>query len=121
MAVLLFPGLIPPESLRFTEVSSRSFRTSWISSETSVEYFLVRFKPVDDLTGEYVSVSVPGDTHTVMLPHLTPLTKYEVNVYAQYDMGDSFPLTGEETTLDGEARAPPVMGYWDTEHNHIGT
>uniref|UniRef100_A0A3B3Q4H7 Collagen, type XII, alpha 1b n=1 Tax=Paramormyrops kingsleyae TaxID=1676925 RepID=A0A3B3Q4H7_9TELE len=93
-------SLLPPESLRFTEVSSRSFRTSWTSSETNVEYFLVRFKPIDDLTGEYVSLSVPGDTHTVVLPHLTPLTKYEVNVYAQYDIGDSYPLTGEETTLD---------------------
>lgn len=46
-------------------------------------------------------MSVPGDTRTALLPHLTPLTRYEVNVYAQYDKGDSLPVSGYETTLEG--------------------
>jgi len=48
-----------------------------------------------------VSLSVPGDTLTSVLPHLTPKTRYEVNVVAQYDKGESFPVTGQETTLEG--------------------
>lgn len=47
-------------------------------------------------------MAVPGDTTTAVLPHLFPLTAYEVNVFAQYEKGDSFPLTGEETTLEGK-------------------
>lgn len=50
-----------------------------------------------------MSVSVPGDTLTSVLPHLTPKTPYEVNVVAQYDQGDSFPVTGQETTLEGQS------------------
>lgn len=61
----------------------------------------MRFRKAEDVTADYISMAVPGDTTTVVLPHLYPLTTYEVNVFAQYDKGDSFPLTGEETTLEG--------------------
>lgn len=64
--------------------------------------YLVRFRKAEDVTEDYISMAVPGDTTTVILPHLYPLTTYEVNVFAQYDKGDSFPLTGEETTLEGK-------------------
>lgn len=46
-------------------------------------------------------MSVPGDTRTALLPHLTPVTRYEVNIYAEYDKGQSLPLTDYETTLEG--------------------
>lgn len=62
----------------------------------------MRFRKAEDITGDYISLAVPGETTTAILPHLFPLTAYEVNVYAQYDKGDSFPLTGEETTLEGK-------------------
>lgn len=96
-----FPGLISPKSLTFSEVTSRSFRAAWVSDATDVLSFLVRFRPAADITGDYVSLVVPGDTTTAVLPYLTPLTTYEVDVFAQYEKGDSFPLTGEETTLEG--------------------
>lgn len=64
--------------------------------------YLVRFRKAEDITGDYVSLALPGDTTTAVLPHLFPLTAYEVNVFAQYEKGDSFPLTGEETTLEGK-------------------
>ena len=64
--------------------------------------YLVRFRKAEDITGDYISMAVAGDTTTVVLPHLFPVTAYEVNVFAQYDKGDSFPLTGEETTLEGK-------------------
>uniref|UniRef100_A0A673LQQ0 Collagen alpha-1(XII) chain-like n=1 Tax=Sinocyclocheilus rhinocerous TaxID=307959 RepID=A0A673LQQ0_9TELE len=97
-------SLVPPKSLSFSEVTSRSFRTSWISDGEDVLSFLVRFRPAADVTGDYISLVVPPDTTTTILPNLTPLTTYEVNVIAQYDKGDSFPLTGEETTLEGSVR-----------------
>uniref|UniRef100_A0A8C2CBV4 Collagen alpha-1(XII) chain n=1 Tax=Cyprinus carpio TaxID=7962 RepID=A0A8C2CBV4_CYPCA len=93
-------SLVPPKSLSFSEVTSRSFRTSWISDGEDILSFLVRFRPAADITGDYISLVVPHDTSSTILPNLTPLTTYEVNVIAQYDKGDSFPLTGEETTLE---------------------
>lgn len=62
----------------------------------------MRFRKAEEITGDYISLAVPGDTTTAVLPHLSPLTAYEVNVFAQYSKGDSFPLTGEETTLEGK-------------------
>lgn len=48
-------------------------------------------------------MSVPGDTRTTLLPHLTPLTRYEVSIQALYENGEkaSLPVTGYETTLEG--------------------
>nr|XP_020464293.1 collagen alpha-1(XII) chain-like [Monopterus albus] len=93
-------SLLPPRDLRFSEITSRSFRATWTASATDVLSYLVRFRKAEDVTGDYISLAVPGDTTTAVLPHLYPLTTYEVNVFAQYDKGDSFPLTGEETTLE---------------------
>lgn len=95
-------GLVPPKSLSFSEISSRSFRATWTIDATDVESFLIQYKPAEDPHADYVSVSVPGDTTAAMLIHLTPLTKYRVNVSAQYDKGDSLPLTEYETTLEGQ-------------------
>ncbi|XP_049446985.1 collagen alpha-1(XII) chain isoform X1 [Epinephelus fuscoguttatus] len=92
--------LAQPRDLSFSEVGPRSFRAAWENDATNVESYLVQFKPADDDDMHYVSMSVPGDTLTTLLPHLTPLTRYEVNVYAQYDKGDSLPVTGFETTLE---------------------
>ncbi|XP_028252836.1 collagen alpha-1(XII) chain isoform X3 [Parambassis ranga] len=97
--------LVQPKALSFSEVGPRSFRASWEIDANNVESFLVQFKPADDADSHYVSMSVPGDTLTALLPHLTPVTRYEVNVYAQYEKGDSLPVTGHETTL--EEAGPP--------------
>ncbi|XP_029983164.1 collagen alpha-1(XII) chain isoform X3 [Sphaeramia orbicularis] len=93
-------SLLAPENLVFSEVTSRSFRATWTAPNANVLSYLVRFRKAEDVTGDYISMAVPGDTTTAVLPHLTPLTTYEVFVFAQYDKGDSFALTGEETTLE---------------------
>ncbi|TSO25219.1 Collagen alpha-1(XII) chain [Bagarius yarrelli] len=93
-------SLVPPKFLTFSDVTSRSFRASWVSGATDVQSYLVRFRPAGDITGDYISLAVSGDTTTAVLPYLTPLTTYEVEVFAQYEKGDSFPLTGQETTLE---------------------
>uniref|UniRef100_A0A8C4DXX9 Collagen, type XII, alpha 1a n=1 Tax=Dicentrarchus labrax TaxID=13489 RepID=A0A8C4DXX9_DICLA len=93
-------SLLPPTNLEFSEITSRSFRATWTAPTAIVMSYLVRFRKAEDITGDYISLAVPGDTTTAILPHLFPLTTYEVNVFAQYDKGDSFPLVGEETTLE---------------------
>ncbi|PWA16437.1 hypothetical protein CCH79_00004628, partial [Gambusia affinis] len=97
-------SLLPPQDLRFSEITSRSFRATWTAPEAAVLSYLVRFRKAEDITGDYVSLIVPGDTTTSILPHLFPVTTYEVNVFSQYDKGDSFPLTGEETTLEEQGQ-----------------
>uniref|UniRef100_A0A8C8IZS0 Collagen, type XII, alpha 1b n=1 Tax=Oncorhynchus tshawytscha TaxID=74940 RepID=A0A8C8IZS0_ONCTS len=93
-------SLLPPRSLTFSEVATRSFRATWETDVFNVLSYLIQFRPAADTNGDFVSMSVPGDTLTALLPHLTPVTLYEVNVFAQYAQGDSFPLNGFETTLD---------------------
>lgn len=93
--------LVQPRALTFSQLSPRSFRASWQIDATGVESYLVTFKPADDTEAHYVSISVPGDTLTALLSHLTPVTRYEVNVHAQYEKGQSLPLKGYETTLEG--------------------
>ncbi|XP_038127547.1 collagen alpha-1(XII) chain isoform X1 [Cyprinodon tularosa] len=93
-------SLLPPQDLRFSDITSGSFRSTWTAPAAAVLSYLVLFRKAEDFTGDYVSLIVPGDTTTAVLPNLYPLTTYEVNVYSQYDKGDSFPLTGEETTLE---------------------
>uniref|UniRef100_A0A4W5Q7W7 Collagen, type XII, alpha 1b n=1 Tax=Hucho hucho TaxID=62062 RepID=A0A4W5Q7W7_9TELE len=93
-------SLLPPRSLTFSEVATRSFRATWETDAFNVLSYLIQFRPAADTNGDFVSMSVPGDTLTALLPHLTPVTLYEVNVFAQYTQGDSFPLNGFETTLD---------------------
>uniref|UniRef100_A0A672IQR9 Collagen alpha-1(XII) chain n=1 Tax=Salarias fasciatus TaxID=181472 RepID=A0A672IQR9_SALFA len=92
------------DNLSFSEITSRSFRTTWTAAAADVLSYLVRFRKAEDVTGDYISMAVPHDTTTTVLPNLFPLTTYEVNVFAQYEKGDSFPLTGEETTLEGPVR-----------------
>lgn len=95
------PGLVQPRALSFSEVGTRSFRASWEIDATDVESYLVQFKPTDDGAGHYVSMSVPGNTLTTYLPNLNPLTRYEVNIHAQYEKGNSLPVTGYQTTSEG--------------------
>uniref|UniRef100_M3ZDJ3 Collagen alpha-1(XII) chain n=1 Tax=Xiphophorus maculatus TaxID=8083 RepID=M3ZDJ3_XIPMA len=97
-------SLLPPQDLRFSEITSRSFRATWTAPATAVLSYLVRFRKAEDITGDYVSLIVPGDTTTSILPHLFPVTTYEVNIFSQFDKGDSFPLTGEETTLEEQGQ-----------------
>ncbi|KAM8833742.1 collagen alpha-1(XII) chain isoform 2-T2 [Synchiropus picturatus] len=105
-------SLLPPSDLQFSEITSRSFRTSWTPPAATVLSYLVRFRKAEDITGSYITMAVPGDTNTVILPYLTPLTTYEVNVFSQYDKGDSFALSGEETTLEEQG---PVRNLRVTE------
>ncbi|XP_057208625.1 collagen alpha-1(XII) chain isoform X2 [Triplophysa rosa] len=97
--------LTAPRSLTFSEATSRSFRASWITDAVDVQSYMVEYRPEADTDAGYISVSVPGDITTAVLLHLTPVTKYEVKVYAQYEKGESFPLIDFETTLEEQGAA----------------
>lgn len=66
-----------------------------------LESFLVQFRRADDPDGHWVALLVPGSDRSALLPHLQPLTLYNVEVQAQYLKGSSLPLTGQETTAEG--------------------
>ncbi len=97
----LSPGLVQPKDLTFSNIGPRSLTASWDIDSTTVESYLVQFKPADDTDGHYVSMSLPGRTVTTIIPHLNPLTRYEVKIYAQYDNENSLPVIGYETTSEG--------------------
>uniref|UniRef100_A0A3B4UBZ5 Collagen type XII alpha 1 chain n=1 Tax=Seriola dumerili TaxID=41447 RepID=A0A3B4UBZ5_SERDU len=92
--------LVQPKGLSFSDVGAKSFRASWEIDANNVESYLVKFKPEDDADGHYVSISVPGDTLTTLIPYLNPLTRYEVNIFAHYEKGQSLPVQGFETTSE---------------------
>lgn len=95
------PGLVQPRDLSFSEVAPRSFRASWKINADDVESYLVQFRPTEGEDAHYVSMSVPGNVHSALLPHLSPLTRYQVSVSAQYAKGTSLPVTGYSTTSEG--------------------
>ncbi|XP_063079242.1 collagen alpha-1(XII) chain isoform X3 [Engraulis encrasicolus] len=97
-------SLVAPRDLSFSEVTSRSFRTTWEIDAKDVQSYLIQYRPEAEANADYISVSVPGEDLSSLLLHLTPLTKYVVNVYAQYEKGESFPLTGYETTLEEQGK-----------------
>ncbi|RXM27373.1 Collagen alpha-1(XII) chain [Acipenser ruthenus] len=91
-------SLVSPRDLEFSEVTSRSFRTSWSTDSADVQSFLVKYGVASG--GDEITISVPAETTSIVLTNLIPLTMYNVSVLSQYDKGDSFPLKGSETTLE---------------------
>lgn len=102
LLLFLCAGLLQPGALAFSDVSSRSFRTSWeMEPSADLESFLVQFRPADNLDAHWVVLSVPGGERSALLPHMQPLTRYLVEVQAQYPKGLSLPTSGQETTTEG--------------------
>ncbi|CAI5769701.1 collagen alpha-1(XII) chain isoform X1 [Podarcis lilfordi] len=89
--------------LKFSEVTSNSFKTSWSPAGPGVLSYLVKYK-VAIGEDEYF-VSVPAPLTSTVLTNLLPQTTYTVSVIAEYEDGDGPPLNGEETTL--EVRGSP--------------
>ncbi|MEQ2163872.1 hypothetical protein GOODEAATRI_000579, partial [Goodea atripinnis] len=94
-------SLLPPQDLRFSEITSRSFRATWTAPAVAVLSYLVRFRKAEDVTGDYVSLIVSGDTTTSILPNLYPVTTYEVNVFSQYRLS-YVPLSGTGEILEAQ-------------------
>uniref|UniRef100_A0A8V0ZLA0 Collagen alpha-1(XX) chain n=1 Tax=Gallus gallus TaxID=9031 RepID=A0A8V0ZLA0_CHICK len=93
-------ALSPPRYLSFSELSHSSVRVSWEPASPAVKGHRVTYMSSrGSNTGE---VSPQGLDVLSPLP-LSSLTQYFISVRSMYDEGDSFPITGNVTTL----KVPP--------------
>ncbi|XP_021272591.1 collagen alpha-1(XX) chain isoform X2 [Numida meleagris] len=94
-------ALSPPKYLSFSELSHASVRVSWEPASLAVKGHRVTYvSGRGSNTGE---VEVPGTATSAVLRPLSSLTQYFISVRSMYDEGDSFPITGNVTTL----KVPP--------------
>uniref|UniRef100_A0A8V0ZTL2 Collagen alpha-1(XX) chain n=1 Tax=Gallus gallus TaxID=9031 RepID=A0A8V0ZTL2_CHICK len=94
-------ALSPPRYLSFSELSHSSVRVSWEPASPAVKGHRVTYMSSrGSNTGE---VEVPGTAMSTVLRPLSSLTQYFISVRSMYDEGDSFPITGNVTTL----KVPP--------------
>ncbi|XP_072206162.1 collagen alpha-1(XX) chain [Excalfactoria chinensis] len=94
-------ALSPPRYLSFSELSHSSVRVSWEPASLAVKGHRVTYvSSRGSNTGE---VEVPGTAMSTVLRPLSSLTQYFISVHSMYDEGDSFPITGNVTTL----KVPP--------------
>ncbi|XP_054701975.1 collagen alpha-1(XX) chain isoform X5 [Grus americana] len=90
-------ALSPPRYLSFSELSHASVRVSWEAASPAVKAHRVTYvSSRGSNTGE---VEVPGTATSTVLRPLSSLTQYFISVRSTYDEGDSFPITGNVTTL----------------------
>uniref|UniRef100_A0A8C9EZT5 Collagen type XX alpha 1 chain n=1 Tax=Pavo cristatus TaxID=9049 RepID=A0A8C9EZT5_PAVCR len=93
-------SLSPPRYLSFSELSHSSVRVSWEPPSLAAKGHRVTYvSSRGSNTGE---VSPQGLDVLSPLP-LSSLTQYFISVRSMYDEGDSFPITGNVTTL----KVPP--------------
>ncbi|XP_062911509.1 collagen alpha-1(XII) chain isoform X1 [Mobula hypostoma] len=98
------------KNLTTSEVTSRSFRVSWIAAGPDVVTYLLSYKM--EAGGDTMSIQIPGDQTTSVLTDLLPDTPYLVSVVAMYSDGKSVPEHGRDTTLE-EFGPPSNMEIFD--------
>uniref|UniRef100_A0A8C5TCW1 Collagen alpha-1(XX) chain n=1 Tax=Malurus cyaneus samueli TaxID=2593467 RepID=A0A8C5TCW1_9PASS len=90
-------ALSPPRFLSFSELSHASVRVSWEAAAPAVRAHHVTY--ISSRGGNAGQVEVPGTATSTVLRPLSSLTQYFISVRSTYDEGDSFPITGNVTTL----------------------
>uniref|UniRef100_A0AAQ4QZ60 Collagen type XII alpha 1 chain n=1 Tax=Gasterosteus aculeatus aculeatus TaxID=481459 RepID=A0AAQ4QZ60_GASAC len=86
-----------PTDLVTSEVTHRSFRATWTAPGGPVDMYRLTYATVAG--GPTEQLMVQGSLNSALLEGLSPLTAYQVNVYAVVGQESSEPLTGIETTL----------------------
>uniref|UniRef100_A0A8C3JYU8 Collagen alpha-1(XX) chain n=1 Tax=Calidris pygmaea TaxID=425635 RepID=A0A8C3JYU8_9CHAR len=102
-------ALSPPRYLSFSELSHASVRVSWEAASPAVKAHRVAY--VSSRGSNAGEVEVPGTATSTVLRPLSSLTQYFISVRSTYDEGDSFPITGNVTTL----KVPPPRALKVTE------
>uniref|UniRef100_A0A8C0AQ17 Collagen alpha-1(XX) chain n=1 Tax=Buteo japonicus TaxID=224669 RepID=A0A8C0AQ17_9AVES len=102
-------ALSPPRYLSFSELSHASVRVSWEAASPAVKAHHVTY--VSSRGSNAGEVEVPGTATSTVLRPLSSLTQYFISVRSTYDEGDSFPITGNVTTL----KVPPPRALKVTE------
>uniref|UniRef100_A0A452GNU7 Collagen alpha-1(XX) chain n=1 Tax=Gopherus agassizii TaxID=38772 RepID=A0A452GNU7_9SAUR len=102
-------ALSPPRHLSFSEVSHGSVKVSWAAASRAVRAHRVTY--ISSRGSNSGEVEVPSSASFTVLRPLSSLTQYFINVSSIYNEGESFPLTGNVTTL----KVPPPSGLKVTE------
>uniref|UniRef100_A0A8C4XZQ5 Collagen type XX alpha 1 chain n=1 Tax=Gopherus evgoodei TaxID=1825980 RepID=A0A8C4XZQ5_9SAUR len=102
-------ALSPPRNLSFSEVSHGSVKVSWAAASRAVRAHRVTY--ISSRGSNSGEVEVPSSASFTVLRPLSSLTQYFINVSSIYKEGESFPLTGNVTTL----KVPPPSGLKVTE------
>uniref|UniRef100_A0A8C3MDP1 Uncharacterized protein n=1 Tax=Geospiza parvula TaxID=87175 RepID=A0A8C3MDP1_GEOPR len=102
-------ALSPPRYLSFSELSHASVRVSWEPAAPAVRAHHLTY--VSSRGGNAGQVEVPGTATSTVLRPLSSLTQYFISLRSTYDEGDSFPITGNVTTL----KVPPPRALKVTE------
>ncbi|XP_054247953.1 collagen alpha-1(XX) chain [Indicator indicator] len=102
-------ALSPPRYLSFSELSHTSVRVSWEAASPAVKAHHVTYLSSRGSNGG--KMEVPGTATSTVLRPLSSLTQYFISVRSTYDEGDSFPITGNVTTL----KVPPPRALKVTE------
>ncbi|XP_062835111.1 collagen alpha-1(XX) chain [Anolis carolinensis] len=102
-------ALSPPKHLLFSNISHASVQVNWEAAFIAVNAHRITY--VSSRGSNSGEVEVPGNTSFAVLKPLSSLTQYFVSVISVYDEGDSFPITGNVTTL----KVPPPSHLKVTE------
>uniref|UniRef100_A0A8C0G1B8 Collagen alpha-1(XX) chain n=1 Tax=Chelonoidis abingdonii TaxID=106734 RepID=A0A8C0G1B8_CHEAB len=102
-------ALSAPRHLSFSEVSHGSVKVSWAVASRAVRAHRVTY--ISSRGSNAGEVEVPSSASSTVLRPLSSLTQYFINVSSIYNEGESFPLTGNVTTL----KVPPPSGLKVTE------
>ncbi|XP_067410193.1 collagen alpha-1(XX) chain [Emydura macquarii macquarii] len=97
-------ALSPPRHLSFSEISHGSVKVSWEAASRDVRAHRVTY--ISSRGSNAGEVEVPSSASSTVLKPLSSLTQYFIRVSSIYKEGDSFPLTGNVTTL----KVPPPGG-----------
>uniref|UniRef100_A0A8C4NME6 Collagen type XII alpha 1 chain n=1 Tax=Eptatretus burgeri TaxID=7764 RepID=A0A8C4NME6_EPTBU len=98
------PRYFPPKAslhldLLTSEVTTNSFRATWVPGRKDVLAYWLRWAPVGGVTTQARKSTLSGNHTTTVITGLRPGTRYTIKVFAMYEDGESIPLEGEETTL----------------------
>uniref|UniRef100_A0A8D2KS13 Collagen type XX alpha 1 chain n=1 Tax=Varanus komodoensis TaxID=61221 RepID=A0A8D2KS13_VARKO len=102
-------ALSPPKHLHFSNISHASVRVNWEAAFHAVKMHRVTY--ISNRGSNTGEVEVLGNVSFAVLKPLSSLTQYFVSVISVYDEGDSFPVTGNVTTL----KVPPPSHLKVTE------
>ncbi|XP_048676749.1 collagen alpha-1(XX) chain isoform X4 [Caretta caretta] len=94
-------ALSPPRHLSFSEIGHGAVKVSWDAASRAVRAHRVTY--ISSRGSNAGEVEVPSSASSTVLRPLSSLTQYFISVSSIYSEGESFPLTGNVTTL----KVPP--------------
>lgn len=107
-----------PRNLKVTDETTDSFKITWSQAPGRVLRYRIRYRPVSG--GESKEVTTPANQRRKTLENLTPDTKYEISVTAEYSSGLGSPLTGNAATEEGRENMTIAWKQSPSPCSHCG-